>query len=279
MKKLFYLAFCLAVAACLGCTALTYPCITDVGCDNNQSNFMVNTNGKAHVEETTHVSVNTGAKEFEHVAFIDQSAGGNQNLTTYECAHAAGSSNFHSDTYCNPDWTGCAWLTNNYACSPAPPCSFGAAGVSINYNCLDISAVGLCYSSRIEECGRSYKTYRGMTATEWVSLLNSMTETPTGVSFNLNGANTGLTMRWDNGAVAGFKLGGNYFVDLNTRKARAEVNLGPNHFSSTIPRFASLLNANGTNFVMTTSWGGVTRDINVSALDPSFYLKSMAKNG
>src|SRR5262245_66462110 len=111
MKKLFYLAFCLTAALSLGCVAIVYPTITD---NAGNGDTGTNTNGKAHLIETGQTSSTAGAKRFEHVAFVDQTAGGVQKVTDYDLELAATTSNFHSDTYCNPDWTGCAWFTNNY---------------------------------------------------------------------------------------------------------------------------------------------------------------------
>src|SRR5262245_53978348 len=153
MGKLLYPAFVLTIALSLGCVAINYPLITD---NAGSGSFVVDTNGKAYIFKGGGGSQVVGGKRFEHIVFVDQTASGDHSLTAYELELAANTSNFHSDTYCNPDWAGCAWFTNHY--TPPGSCTFYGPGSNLNFNCLKISVFGLCFSSRPGECGRSFNT-------------------------------------------------------------------------------------------------------------------------
>src|SRR5262245_51647446 len=109
MRQILYAGFCVCFFLTPGCVAISWPCITDSG---GNGRFTVNTNGKAHIIECVQSSLTNAGRRFERVSFVDQSGSGYQTVTAYDVEVAAHTSNFHSDTYCNPDWTGCAWFTN-----------------------------------------------------------------------------------------------------------------------------------------------------------------------
>lgn len=119
MRKLSYLGFCLVLALGVGCAITNYPVITDndqLGPGGAQpGGFIVNTNGKAHIIETSQVSwLYTDGHHEEGFSFADQNSAGDQTLTAYINFSLPGDATFHDDTYCSPDWNGCAfWTADN----------------------------------------------------------------------------------------------------------------------------------------------------------------------
>jgi len=119
MKKLFYLGFALVLAAGVGCALTNYQLITDNDQLKNQSapTSTVNTNGKAHVIESSQIA--TVYPDFleETLWFVDQRTNGDRTLTTYinrttdPVYYGGPNAQFHDDLYCNPDWQGCAVVT------------------------------------------------------------------------------------------------------------------------------------------------------------------------
>jgi hypothetical protein len=276
MKKLFYLAICVVAVASLGCATIVYPTITD---NDGNGAATINTNGKSHLIETAQTSATVGGKRFEHVTFIDQAAGGSQKLTVYDLELAAGTSNFHSDTYCNPDWTGCAWMTNNY--TPPGSCTFYTSGTSFNFNCLNFSVLGLCFSSRPGECGRALNT-RGMKnlqASEIGTLIGMGIEGPNTLRYNLNAANTRITLQNPTGSVTSLRLAGNTEVSLNIKKGLATVDAGNPLYAVTIRKAASLSDNGFKNGTAELSYGNITRTINYGMLSGDVYRKLLLNRG
>ena len=56
MKKLFYLGFCVMLSLGVGCAITNYELITDNDqVSNGQGSGVVNTNGKAHIRESSQI--------------------------------------------------------------------------------------------------------------------------------------------------------------------------------------------------------------------------------
>jgi hypothetical protein len=276
MKKLFYLAFCLTAALSLGCVAITYPTITD---NDGNGTTVENTNGKAHLIETAQTSATAGGKRYEHVAFVDQGPGNNQTVTDYDLELAASTSNFHSDTYCNPDWTGCAWFTNNY--TPPASCTFYGPGSSINFNCLKISVVGLCFSSRPGECGRALNT-RGMKhlqPSEISDLINMGVEGPNSLRYNLNAANTRITLQNPSGSVTSFRPAGNTELTWNLAKGTMSLDMSSPMYAVNIRKLASVSDSGFRSGSMELTFGNVTRDLSYSLVNGDKYRQILANRG
>ena len=168
MKKIFYLGFCVALAAGVGCAISDYQIITD----NDQAfsgqqatNFTVNTNGKAHIR-SFQIALIFADRTEEAINFVDQKTNGDRTLTTYSnnSTIGAGGPTFHDDLYCNPDWTGCAvWTSHD------PPGGFDRNGAGFaafdgrfNVNCAGAGISQIFATTRNNrgnyndgECGRS----------------------------------------------------------------------------------------------------------------------------
>lgn len=108
MKKLFYLAFAVALVTGLGCAITNYELITS----NNQSG-PVNTNGKALIQQSVQVATIWADGTDCITWYVDQAANGNRTLTNYNLFVPAGSglSYFQDYLYCNPGWNGCSSIT------------------------------------------------------------------------------------------------------------------------------------------------------------------------
>lgn len=158
MRKLFYIGFCLTLVMGVGCAITDYALITDNDQTNNSSgasttgSVVVNTNGKAHIMETSQWAFSFGGGTLEEwIAFVDQDNSGDRVITSYGNDNARGGPSFHDDDYCNPDWNGCAaWTAQDPEVGDAD--SFDGTQ---NVNCtLSGSFSVLVGSARLGECGR-----------------------------------------------------------------------------------------------------------------------------
>lgn len=274
MKKLFYLAFCLTAALSLGCVAITYPTVTD---NDGQGQFVTNTNGKAHLVETSQSGAIVGAKAFEHVAFLDQSAAGTHKVTDYDLEINAATSNFHSDTYCNPDWTGCAFFTNDY--TPPGACTF--ADGKFNYNCLNFSVIGVCFSSRPGECGRALQTRgtKNLQPSEIADLISMGIESPNTLTYNLNAANTRITLQNPSGSVTSLRLAGNTEIQVNLSRGFTHIDMSSPMYAVNVRKAASLFDNGFRSGTAQVQFGNVTRTINYAAVAGDVYRRILLNRG
>jgi len=268
MKKLFYLAFCAAVLMSLGCATISYPVITD-----DYFWTTVNTNGKAHVMETTQVGLGIGGKYYEQMSFVDQAASGYQHISVIEqqIAYMAGYVNFHSDTYCNPDWNGCAWYTNDYM--PITDCTFYGPNSRINWACFKTSAYGLCYIGRTAECGRGLGIPKDLRGSEIVSLIGAGIENGHNMIYNINNNTTRLVLQNPQGAMTTFKFAGNTELNVNLRKGTMLIDGNSPNWAVNVRKMASLFDAGFQTGTAQLTIGGVTRDFQFAGLDSKAYLR------
>lgn len=149
MRKLFYLGFCLVLAMGVGCAITNYGIIVDNDQGNGSSQDVVNTNGKAHILESSQIATIWSDGTDEIFTHIDQASDGTAVLTNYN-NFSSGSIIFHDDTYCNPDWNGCSIFTapdNNDA---------NIFDGSFNTNCSGARSLSVLLSTGryYGECGR-----------------------------------------------------------------------------------------------------------------------------
>ncbi len=162
MRTLAHLCFCVAVALGLGCIT-DYPVITDNDQDHDTGSSLggggnaplpVNTNGRAHIRESSQTALLYEDGTDELFSFVDQKANGDQTLLTYNNhSGLAGQPTFHSDLYCNPDWQGCAiWTAPN----PNDPGDQPFDGTP-NENCLGFRSLSILVATGryYGECGRT----------------------------------------------------------------------------------------------------------------------------
>jgi len=276
MKKLFYLAFCLAAVMSIGCVTIVYPTVTD---NDGFGQFVTNTNGKAHLIETGQTGGIVGAKAYEHVAFLDQSASGSHKITDYDLEINAATSNFHSDTYCNPDWTGCAWFTNNY--TPPGSCTFYGPGASFNLNCLNFSVLGVCFSSRPGECGRALQT-RGMKhlqASEIADLISMGVEGQNTLTYNLNASNTRISLVNPQGSMTSVRMAGTTAVEMNLSNGSVRLDMSSPMYAVNIRKIAGLVDNGFKNGSAQVTVGNVSRTINYAMLNGDVYRKLLLNRG
>jgi len=112
----------------------------------------VNTNGKAHVHESSQVALIWPDGTDEALWFVDQKANGDRTLTTY-VNYSPAYPTFHDDLYCNPDWQGCAVIT-------ADDPEIGDVDIydyKYNPNCPAARSIYYLFSTTryYGECGRS----------------------------------------------------------------------------------------------------------------------------
>jgi hypothetical protein len=103
----------LALALGPGCHITNYELIVDNDQVRNGGSGVVNTNGKAHIRESSQVATLWSDGSDESIFFVDQKANGDRTLTTYNNFSTGTSPTFHDDLYCNPDWQGCAVFSSD----------------------------------------------------------------------------------------------------------------------------------------------------------------------
>lgn len=202
MKKLFYLGFCVALVAGFGCAVTDYPLITD----NNQTRndmpagvgYTVNTNGKAHIIEGIYAGIALITPDGYHQVlwFVDQKANGDQTLFTYD-NFSTGYPIFHSDLYCNPDWTGCALLT-----ADNPVVNDNPLDYKYDIHCKGANTlyyITIMYT-RYGECGRAKANLADRIATLNMGRLGRSMGVD-GLFYDLNNHNTTITLNNNAGFV------------------------------------------------------------------------------
>lgn len=153
MKKLFYLAFCAVLSLGVGCALTDYDLITDNDqVSNGQGTGVVNTNGKAYVKQSSQVATLWPDGADNYTWFVDQSAGGDRVLTTYNNFSTAYPI-FADDLYCSPDRQGCAITTaDDPQSGDADPFDY-----RLNLNCNGVRSLSILLGTTryYGECGRS----------------------------------------------------------------------------------------------------------------------------
>jgi hypothetical protein len=173
MRKLLYLGFCLVLSMGVGCAITDYETITDNTQFVNsffkdkdfekgkapEDGFIVDTDGKAHIIESSQVATIWSDGTDELLVFVDQAANGDRVLYTYNNFATVDQSTFHDDLFCNPDWSGCAVWTARDAgdCDPAGGgcwANFQFDGVA-DVNCLGIRSLSVLAATTryVGECG------------------------------------------------------------------------------------------------------------------------------
>jgi hypothetical protein len=191
MKKLLYLGFCMVLAAGFGCAITDYGTITDNNQTKGGGSGPTNTNGKAHINETSQIATIWPDGTDELINFVDQAGDGTGSLTTYNNFSTGGDPTFHDDLYCNPDWNGCSVFT-------APDDNDGNLfdGTS-NANCSGARSLSILLSTGryYGECGRAAKFDVEDKVAALSSALKAERFGRAGLIWNLNSANTTITAR------------------------------------------------------------------------------------
>lgn len=217
MKKYIYLAFGLLLLANLGCISAyaTYPTVYD---NEGFGNFIVNTNGKAHLwENGGYYSVDGMGYIHEGVSFLDQTATGFHRISNYEYIGLI----FHDypwqnqlqpvqDKYCTPDWNGCAFSTTEYQTpfNASAICNEIDLKLTSTPNCSyygDYWTI-FCYPDdqryRLGECGRA--AHNRVSVPELTALLGMGSLRSDGLlEYNINASNTRVTFNGQNFALKG----------------------------------------------------------------------------
>jgi hypothetical protein len=157
MRKLFYLGFCVVLATGVGCAITDYELITDTDQLNGaETDAVVNTNGKAHIMESSQVATIWSDGTDELFSMVDQKANGDRTITTYNnfTSTYPADDPWHDDLYCNPDWNGCAIWS-------APDPEVGDVDRfdgSWNQNCFGSRSLSVLAATTryIGECGREH---------------------------------------------------------------------------------------------------------------------------
>ncbi len=268
MKKLLLIAFCVAIASMFGCVLVDYGCIYDY--DQTSSNVdgeapwpyaaeLVNTNGKAHVQEYYRIITTFPDGAQEVIWFVDQNASGDQTMTNYINKEPATGWTWHDDYYCNPDWNGCSWVS---ATRPYPLCTGGYDyyPFSVNWNCTDITS-GYLWSTgpyRYGECGRS------LPLADKISLLNmgeiSERNGMEGLVYNFNRKNFNITLENEYGNSWNVPINTNLSIFWNPKGGQLSIDKSNPILANTQKWYADWLDANATTWTtVTISFNGISQ--------------------
>ncbi len=277
MRKLFYLGFCFILAAGVGCAITDYDLIVDNDQVKQGSSGIVNTTGKAHIIESSQVATLWPDGSDETFSFVDQKANGDQTLTTYNNYGTGSDPYFHDDTYCNPDWQGCALVT-------APNPYVGDVDIfdyTANWNCQGARSLSfLASTSRYYgECGRV-----NMPLQDRISLANmgryGRSMGLEGLFYDLNRSNTSITLDNNAGFVTSLPVTADVagFVSMGARKSTLDMS---NPMLASMGRsYADFLANNATHSTtLTLTHNGIGMSWNIAGnygvSNPSTVLANM----
>lgn len=277
MRKLFYLGFAFVLAAGVGCALTDYEVITDNDQLLNQaSSGIVNTQGKAHIIETQVATLWTDGSD-ELIWFADQKANGDQVITTYNNYSSTAGPTFHDDTYCNPDWQGCALTTaqNPYV---------GDADMfdySLNINCSGVRSLSLLLSTTryYGECGRVE-----MALQDRISLLNmgrfGRAIGTEGLFYDLNRSNLSITLDNNAGFVTSLPVNADSVLFMAPQSRKAVLDMTNPMLASMGRSYADFLANNATHSTtLTATYNGISLSWNIAGntglSNPSKVLANM----
>lgn len=242
MKKLFYLGFCLVLVMAFGCAITDYGTITDNDqTQNGQGNGTINTNGKAHILESSQVATIWSDGSDELFSFIDQKGDGTATLTTYNNFSSGSDPTFHDDFYCNPDWQGCSIFT---AQDDNDGNLFDGVG---NTNCFGWRSISVLLSSGryYGECGRQRLSLEDKLNFAALGELRQKYG-HMGLLYNLNSSNTSLFLDNGQGSVAQLPLRGNAEFWMSGERNVASLDLTNPLMGQFGRAYANWLADNGT---------------------------------
>lgn len=267
MKKLLYLSFCLVLALAFGCAITNYSAISD----NDQTDSPqagggpINTNGKAHLVESSQVATGWSDGTDELFSFVDQKANGDRTISTYNNHSGnAGQPIFHSDLYCNPDWAGCAVWT-----SPDP--EVGDATIfdgTPNVNCFGFRSLSILLSSSryYGECGREAWTFEERLQLMGEGAIGERFGA-VGLLYNLNAGTLEIQLDNNQGVVSNLAVRGNAELWVAGNSNLAFLDLS-NPLLGTVGRaYANWLAQYGSEATtVTLSYNGISRDFDIAGI-------------
>jgi len=264
MKKLFYLGFALVLAMGVGCALTNYALIVDNDQTKQAGGIMtpVNTNGKAHIIESSQVATIYADYAEETLWFVDQKANGDRALTTYinstpDPVYWGGpNAQFHDDLYCNPDWQGCAAVTAN---DP----EIGDVDIydyTYNPHCLTPGTIYYLFSTGryYGECGRSIQ--------DTAALIMMGQPKNGGLFYLMTPANTNILLASKNdGTTTAMSLPGDVSVFVTGRN-KVSMNMTNPLFGSFRNALATHADVHGANNAITLQFNGLSKTVNVKLL-------------
>jgi hypothetical protein len=282
MKKLSYAAFCFVVGMAFGCIPVEYAIITDNDQTNGDSSnggtgdgAPVNTNGKAHIRETTQFAAAfPDGTYYENISFIDQKPDGTATLTTYGNTTPPGGdpnslSIFHDDLYCNPDWNGCSVYTSQ----DNNDCIY-LDGVGNSVNCFDGQHNGNCGSLVLllasdryygSECGRNRLRLEDRLTVLASGRLRERAGVM-GLVYNLNASNFNIVLDNNRGTSTNLPVRGNMQFRVSGGNRRVGILDASNPlFGSMGRQYATWLGQNGTGTTTVTAcYLGICKDTRIA---------------
>ena len=257
MKKLFYGALSVALAASLGCAITDYPVIED---DRGGYSGVIRTAHKAYVVPSGQVATIYADGSDELFSMVYQNQYGDQSLYTFNNFDPTGAVSFLDQTYCDWQYQGCeitrAWNpTQNddpFDYEFFADCS-GARSLSLLVD----------YASRIGECGDNiFRREPQSVARLFANLQPTTWHGENAYVVPIAPNNFWMTLTAPDGTVSSVPIYGRYTMFLNDRYQLA-IPMTPNalHQLNWMNQWVS---EHGTKATMWIAYEGVTGTIDVT---------------
>jgi hypothetical protein len=278
MRKLFYLGFCLVLMTGVGCAITNYELIVDNDQVKQGSSGTVNTQGKAHVIESSQIATLWPDGSDETIFFVDQKASGDRTLTTYNNFSTAAGPTFHDDLYCNPDHQGCAITT-------ADDPEVGDVDIfdySFNPNCSGARSLSLLLGTTryYGECGRGKLDLASRIALGNMGRIGTAIGSE-GLFYDLNRSNLTISLDNNAGFVSNLPVTADFSAFLTVGGQRKMVLDLTNPLLASMGRsYADFLANNATGMTtVTVTYNGISASSqiagNVGLSNPSRVLSNV----
>jgi len=262
MKKLLYLGFAAALTMGFGCAITNYDLITS----NNDG--VVNTNGKALIQQSAQVATTWSDGTDVAVWYVDQTASGDRTLTTYNLLTPAGSPNspFQDYSYCNPGWTGCAMVT-------ADDPQVGDVDIfdyRLNANCDGLRSLSylLSTSRYYGECGRTVRPSLSQRFEMFLSGKPTTMFGQNGMLYNVGPNSLSITLTNENNETYALPINGHtsIWLKLGGSQYNALINATNPILATTIRAYGDFLATHATygKTVASVSYNGATWSLDVA---------------
>ena len=266
MKKALYFGFCLVLAMGVGCAITNYGLITDNDqTANGQGTGVVNTNGKAKIIPSSQVATLWPDGSDELFSMVDQQADGDRTITTYNNFSTGSAPTFLDDTYCNPDWNGCAIFS-------APDPQAGDSDIfdgSLNGNCSGARSLSSFVSTGryYGECGRGKVGLSDRLQLANMGSIENMMGLE-GLMYDLNRNNTTVLLNNNAGVEMNLVVQGDhtFFVSTEGPNFKILADLSSGLTANMGRSYADFLRTYGTNVTtMTVVYNGLSTSWDLGA--------------
>jgi hypothetical protein len=267
MRKIFYLGFCAVLAMGVGCAITNYELITDNDQYKNGST-VVSTNGKAIIMTGQVATIWPDGTDMLFT-MVDQKANGDRTLTTYNWFATGDIPTFKDNTYCNPDWVGCAIIT-----APDPEVGdtdlFDPGFDGTNENCSGERSLSVLLSTTryYGECGR---VHQNLTPAQRAMALQMVQATELGYFGKFDASDTSFFLTNTSGTTYNLPVFAGSF-DLEWAARNVALDLTNPNVATTLRYADNVVKQSADNvFSLTVRWNNleISRDVMIREGGPA----------